>query len=330
MSTNTEPGGGRWVTVGFLVSLAVHALLVAALVSASANAGVARERAPTSPPESEDPLRFGLDTPARATINWLGIEDPTPTHVAPVVAESEQAALALDAAGGPTAPTQTPAPQPTPEPTPEPQTQPVATPPDAIEAPEGPEPVIPKPEPEVPEADEPVGPPVPDPVLELIERQPQQRPTQPAPAPAAGAGQTQGPGTGDAPGAPAQREADAIAKIKTLDVKDWTTPTVGQGIEIRPVRPRWPTHFRLGRLTKPALVQIIFGRDETGRGVVRRAEFVRVEHPDGRVEIRSSGDPEIDSIVLNAIYRWTASGADIDALGPGETMHVRVQLFTVR
>ena len=63
---------------------------------------------------------------------------------------------------------------------------------------------------------------------------------------------------------------------------------------------------------------------------MKLAEFARVERPDGTFEIRSSGDAAVDSIVLNTIYQWTATGDRIDELGEGETLTIRMRLFSVR
>ncbi len=330
----TDPGSGRWLSLGLVVSLAVHALLVGLLVSASAGAGVAHARDPDQAP---DPVRFGLDVPPRATIDWLGIQDPTPEHVAPIESESQQAALAIDAAGGPAS---SPADQtPPPEPATNPPAAAEATPPASpVEPPTEADPLVPDAPPssdssetEAIDAAEAI----PDPALEAIQ-QSAPAPTNPAPNATAGSGASEGTGPGDAPGRPAPRESDAVAKIATVDLQKWTSPAVGQGIEIRPVRPRWPTHFMLGRLPRPALVEITFHRPKDrpggvdGPAVVKLAEFARLERPDGTFEIRSSGDAAVDSIVLNTIYQWTATGAQIDELKDKETLTVRVRLFSVR
>ncbi len=334
----TDPGGGRWLSLGLVVSLALHVFLVGLLVSVSAGADAVRAPSRDQEP-ARDEIRFGLDVPPRATIDWLGIQDPTPEHVAPDEAESQQAALAIDAAGGPATPSTSPEPEPPQnsesgsEPAPAP-----ASPADAILDPDAALPDAPSStEPSESTSDEPRDESA-DPVLDAIEQRPPPRAdtAPPAPRPDAGAGQTQGAGPGDAPGRPSERESDATAKIAMVDVEKWTSPAVGQGIEIRPVRPRWPTHFMLGRLPRPALIEITFHRPPDrpggadGPAAVKLAEFARIERPDGSFEIRSSGDPAVDSIVLNTIYQWTATGARIDELGEGETLRVRVRLFSVR
>ncbi|MEQ8769600.1 MAG: hypothetical protein RIB60_03715 [Phycisphaerales bacterium] len=334
----TEPGGGRWISLGLVVSLALHVFLVGLLVSVSAGAGVAHAPAPDRE-RSPDEIRFGLDVPPRATIDWLGIRDPTPEHIAPDEAESQQAALATDAAGGPASPPTQPSPQPEPATESPAASEAEQSPAAPVEAPREPEAILP----DAPQSAEPTGPAeqsedTPDPVLDAIERATPTRtePTPTTPQTDAGTGPTQGTGPGDAPGRPSERESDATAKIATVDVEKWTSPVVGQGIEIRPVRPRWPTHFMLGRLPRPALIEITFHRPKDrpggadGPAVVKLAEFARIERPDGTFEIRSSGDAAVDSIVLNTIYQWTATGAQIDELEEGKTLTVRVRLFSVR
>lgn len=334
------PGGGRWLGVGLVVSLVLHGALGAVLVSASwAGQGGGDERHREDHPamSPEDRVRLGLDRAAPVSINWLGIETPSDPHVARDVAESEQAALAAETAGG--APSGAEAVSPV-EPTPAQAEAPApaeraADPaPGVAEAPEvvvGPEPVV-----TARGWEEPVGPPNPDPPEPMEAERAPVEPAEAAVAQAApqrpattGQGETMGPGAAAQPGAPAERESDAVALEETLDVRSWTTPVVGEGIELITVRPRWPTHFVGGRLTRPALVAITLRRTEAG-GVVRRAEFVRVEREDGSFEVLDSGDPAVDSIVLNTIYQWRARGKAIESLGPEESLVVRLRLFTVR
>jgi hypothetical protein len=42
---------------------------------------------------------------------------------------------------------------------------------------------------------------------------------------------------------------------------------------------------------------------------------------------RSSGDPDIDSAIRNALYFWRASGKQIDAVEPGKTVNVTLELL---
>jgi len=138
-------------------------------------------------------------------------------------------------------------------------------------------------------------------------------------------GETSAPG----PGGPEQesaeqnsdREADPVARRRPLDVKPGQ-PLAAEGLEVKTTRPNWTLLMRASLRPRNPLVDITFGPD----GTVRLVEFVRA---DGRVH--STGARDVDEVLKNAMYAWTAKGAAIDALDPadpeaGVTFRLRVIL----
>lgn len=117
------------------------------------------------------------------------------------------------------------------------------------------------------------------------------------------------PSTRGNPGVEDQRAADAV---KRRDARDLRTDLLGQPLQasgdlnFKTVRPTWSLQVRNAyNPRRNPVVEIHFGPD----GRVALAEFV--PQPDGT---RGSGYEEVDQPLLNAIYRWTASGKAIDAL----------------
>jgi len=340
-ASRTRPGGERWLIVGAVVSLLTHVLVVSWLVGASASAGVGEggavlqtsdERPATEPPE----VRLGLVDLDRVSINWLGFEDPSETHVAPSVAESEQAAMTRNPAGGAAggAPTPPAPEQKTPEavePAPVPPGQPAET---EAPTPDKPMSVPPGPRAVTPETPV-VGPPVPPARAAAEPDKPDPEAASPAPNPepqppgSGGRGEKTGTGSGADPGLAADRESTDVALKQTLDIKDWTNPIVGEGIKVKTVRPQMFAHFAGVRFPRPAVIEIRFKRHGEG-GIVAKAEFLKEKQADGLIVTHSTGDSVLDALVLDAVYRWTAEGRAIDALEPEQTLMVRIRFNWVR
>lgn len=332
-----RPGGDRWLIVGAVVSVLAHALVVAWVVGASAGADrdggavlrTSDEHETPPPPE----VRFGEVHSDRVSINWLGFEAPSEEHAARAEAETEQAAMSPEAAGGPAgsvpvppAPEQaspglaqqTPA-RPQPEPA-EPTQDPAQGPPPAAVAVVPESPMVGPPAPPRPASGAPDRPEAPA----TAESRPN-----PSPPGTGGQGETEGAGAGRDPGLPADRESTDVALEKTLEIKDWTSPIVGEGIRIRTVRPQMFAHFAGVRFPKPAVIELRFRRHgETG--VVTKAEFVKEKRPGGLIVTHSTGDPVLDGLVLDSVYRWTGEGAAIDALKGEQGLVVRVRFSWVR
>ena len=123
------------------------------------------------------------------------------------------------------------------------------------------------------------------------------------------------PGDGNAslagdPGMQSDRDSDAFSTA----VGEYRAGrvTAGQGLEIRPTRPKFGLLARTLAAPRPPRVEIVFGRD----GVVKRATI-----------LRSSGYPtDIDQPILNAIYEWTASGKALRELPPVPSAEIRLNM----
>lgn len=216
---------------------------------------------------------------------------------------------------------------------------PESAPPEEVEAdplPEGPaiiaEPTPPQPEPE-PEpqpvetpVDEPapaeiMGPPAP-PADRPVPQEALPNPAQPTQQPAEPTQTDPAPPAEPEPGEVAEmsdRQVDA-ARREAIDYDtDTNRPRASEGLEIKTFRPDWSIIARQSYLPRNPIVLIRFGRD----GKVRRAEFLR--EPNGA---KGTGIPAIDGPIIDAVYRWTAKGARIDAIeGDGHiTVPIRIVL----
>ncbi|MBU6412381.1 MAG: hypothetical protein KGS45_02820 [Planctomycetes bacterium] len=123
--------------------------------------------------------------------------------------------------------------------------------------------------------------------------------------------------TGDKPGEKDDREADASAVIDSIDVVPGK-PAAAKGLRIQTSRPQWSMATKLTARPRNPVIRITFG--PTGRVVT--AEFEKG---------KSTGYPDVDQPLLNAIYRWTARGETIDKLNPanpraGVTITVNILL----
>jgi hypothetical protein len=138
-----------------------------------------------------------------------------------------------------------------------------------------------------------------------------------APMPAGGPNVSAAPGsTGERPGDKSPKEADAASKTPTVEIRPGK-PAAAQGLDITTKR---PTFTRFVRATaypqQNPLYKVTFNRF----GLVSKV-----------VLMESSGVPDIDGPVLNAIYQWTAKGkvlAELSAADPtgGITVSVRILL----
>lgn len=103
--------------------------------------------------------------------------------------------------------------------------------------------------------------------------------------------------------------ATRIKKAIPVDPHTPNAPVVGKGLEIITVRPRYTSAIRLSAVPTNPIVVMWFD----ARGRVAKAEFLK----DGR-KVYSSGVVGVDEPLLNAIYRWRAKGAEIEALDPSD------------
>lgn len=114
-------------------------------------------------------------------------------------------------------------------------------------------------------------------------------------------------------GVRSDRESEAVTN-KVIDVvnRDGRV-AAGRGLNIRTRRAEFTNTTLLTAPPRDTLVRISFQK----AGDVKRAEFV-----DGM----STGNPNVDDPLLNAIYRWRASGADLLALRDSDTLSVVVRV----
>lgn len=113
----------------------------------------------------------------------------------------------------------------------------------------------------------------------------------------------------------ADRQSDATSREQPLEVKPGR-PLAGRGLDIRTVRPTWPITVTLLAIPRNPLVEITFGR--TGR--VLRASYVFGQ---------DTGYSDVDGPLLDAVYRWTATGKALAELPPddpdaGVTLRIRI------
>lgn len=109
------------------------------------------------------------------------------------------------------------------------------------------------------------------------------------------------------------READATS---TVDVppENWRLgrPLAASGVELKPQRPEFTLLQQMSASPGNPLVVIRFGSD----GVPRNAEIVR-----------SSGNHSVDAFLETSLYRWRASGEEIENLAAEETFDVRIRII---
>ena len=110
------------------------------------------------------------------------------------------------------------------------------------------------------------------------------------------------PATGRSQGTESEAESVASALEEAVDIRPGQVRAV-KGLQIKTVRPEWSITTRLRARPKDAVVRVVFGRS----GKVLRAEFV---------EGQTTGWPEVDEPLREALYRWTASGEALKKLPP--------------
>lgn len=127
-----------------------------------------------------------------------------------------------------------------------------------------------------------------------------------------------------APGELDERASDAAMRrtARELPVERLGRPLQASGdLQLTTVRPTWSLQVRNAYSPRRnPFVEIRFGAD----GRVKLARFVPL--PDGT---RGSGYEEVDQPLLNAVYRWRATGKAIEALDAGdpESTHEIVMRF---
>jgi hypothetical protein len=147
---------------------------------------------------------------------------------------------------------------------------------------------------------------------------------------APGAQPVDGASTTPAPPAPAGEPGDSTAKSGALSDREsdptsiievpmsaWRNgkPLAAKGIELRPVRPRFTTLNLLDGIARNPIGELVIGRD----GVPQVARIVR-----------STGNPGVDEAIRSALFKWRASGDQLEKLKPGQTVTIRLRLVMLK
>jgi len=109
------------------------------------------------------------------------------------------------------------------------------------------------------------------------------------------------------------RESDATSIIE-VPMNAWHLgrPLAAQGIVLRPVRPRFTVLNRLDGIARNPIGELVLGRD----GVPISARIVR-----------STGNGGVDQAIRSALFKWRASGEQLEKLKPGQTLTIRLRLI---
>lgn len=322
---------------GLLLSLLTHAAIAVAGVRGVASAGdrnrferpdsvLARleldEPPPPPPEEDQQRIRLGREDSETDSETWLGSNMPDPGAPQGPTAAYDQAALARPAGEPSLEPIPAGAPELIPS-NPEPfdvvandpahdaQQESPRTPDDGDD--EAEQPTVAPPEgagvadtPEPPERSE-------QPTDEADEENATpDRPDEQAATPQPAVASMPSPPSAGAPGAPtpmglvpeqdpgeiSESESPAAAKDRPITVRPGQ-PAAGRGLEITTTRPRFANLTLLTASPRDAIARIAFGRD---------GKPVKVEL------VQSTGRPDVDQPLLNALYQWRAKGKELLAL----------------
>jgi len=150
-------------------------------------------------------------------------------------------------------------------------------------------------------------------------------PTPPPPQPAASdqpSGNAPSPPSASAPGPPRQSRADGEPSDRQSDAtsivdvppEQWRRgrPLAARGLDIKTRRPVFPELTSLTARPGNPIVEILFDRT----GVPRKANV-----------LRSSGDARVDGPLLDALYRWRASGEALKRLEEGELFRIEMRIL---
>lgn len=120
------------------------------------------------------------------------------------------------------------------------------------------------------------------------------------------------PGSGGE-GALSDLESPATSLIDA-EAKDWRNGRLvaARGISLKTRRPELTMLAQITARPRSPIVTIWFN----SAGVCTSA----------RIDM-SSGYPEIDGPILDSLYRWRATGKQIDELKPGETVRIQLRLL---
>lgn len=156
-----------------------------------------------------------------------------------------------------------------------------------------------------------------------------EQPTPNVPNPGAPAEQPSGPTGPKAAGSPtegqgdggqnklngrvSEQESEAFTSKPIVNPMRDATVQAGKGLKIITRRAVFTNTTLVTQQPRDTLVRVRFQRD----GTVKKAEFV---------EGGSTGNPNIDEPILNAVHRWRASGKDLERLSAKDTLSVVIRI----
>jgi len=120
---------------------------------------------------------------------------------------------------------------------------------------------------------------------------------------------------GDRPAEESDAESDAMALEEAVEVRPGRV-VAGKGLRIRTIKPRFSVTTQLVAQPKNAVVRVRFGR----AGRVVKAGFLPG---------RGTGYPDVDGPLLDAIYRWTATGEALARLSATDPEAVIPMTFEI-
>ncbi|MFM7134581.1 MAG: hypothetical protein ACKO0W_09725, partial [Planctomycetota bacterium] len=109
------------------------------------------------------------------------------------------------------------------------------------------------------------------------------------------------------------RESDPTSIID-VPMQNWQNgrPLAAKGIVLKPVRPRFTTLNYVDGVGRNPVGELVFGRD----GVPIQTRL-----------LRSTGNPGVDEAIRSALFKWRASGRQLEQLKPGQTLTIRMRLI---
>ena len=111
-----------------------------------------------------------------------------------------------------------------------------------------------------------------------------------------------------------ESDPTSMLEVPLADIK-LGKPIAGHGLQIKPRRPSFTTLTMLTAAPGNPLVEIRFPR--SGRPVLAQI-------------LESSGDRRVDEAILNSLYRWRAQGKQLEALGEGKSIPIRLRIVLVK
>lgn len=117
-------------------------------------------------------------------------------------------------------------------------------------------------------------------------------------------------------GALSNRESDA-SSIIDVPMRDWQNgkPLARKGIRLQTFRPKFNTLNIIDGIAFNPIVEIVIGREGVPQHVVIS---------------RSSGNPSVNEVLRAALFKWRATGKQVEQLKPGQTITIRLRLIMLQ